>query len=132
MRGFAAGAQMWSRFMSRPIRTALRWQLLATAVLAVLFGLLSGVHGAMSAALGGLVITAAGVAFGLMGFLAQGKPAQLALLGMLRAEAVKIGLTVVLLWLVLTLYDKVVMVDLIASFVISTLIFSLAAFARDH
>jgi ATP synthase protein I len=86
----------------------------------------------MSAALGGLVITTAGVAFGLMGFLAQGKPAQLALLGILRAEAVKIALTVVLLWLVLSLYDKVVMVDLIVSFVISTLIFSMAAFARDH
>jgi ATP synthase protein I len=123
---------MWRRFISRPLRTALRWQLLVTAALAALFWLRSGVHGAVSAGLGGLVITVAGVVFGLMGYLAQGKPAQLALLGMLRAEAAKVALTVALLWLVLTLYDKVVMVDLMVSFVISTLIFSMAAFVRDH
>jgi ATP synthase protein I len=123
---------MLSRLASRPIRTVLRWQLIATAGLATVFGLYSGVHGAVSAALGGLVTILAGMVFGLMGIRAQRRPAQLALLGMLRAEAVKIGLTVLLLWLVLKLYDAVVVVDLIVTFVITTLIFSMAAFVRDN
>lgn len=111
----------------------LRWQVIVTVALALLFGLISGVHGAVSAALGGLVTIVAGAVFALMGSFAQRRPAaQLALLGMLRAEAVKIGLTVLLLWLVLKLYDAVVVLDLIVTFVISTLIFSMAAFVREH
>jgi hypothetical protein len=39
---------------------------------------------------------------------------------------------VLLLWVVLKLYDEVVVFDLIATFVISTLIFSMAAFVRDN
>lgn len=124
---------MLSRLSSRPIRMVLRWQVIVTVALALLFGLISGVHGAVSAALGGLVTIVAGAVFALMGSFAQRRPAaQLALLGMLRAEAVKIGLTVLLLWLVLKLYDAVVVLDLIVTFVISTLIFSMAAFVREH
>jgi ATP synthase protein I len=104
----------------------------ATAGLALLFGLYSGIHGAVSAALGGLVTILAGTVFGLLGIWAQAQPVQFALLGMLRAEAVKIGLTVLLLWLVLKLYDAVIVVDLIVTFVITTLIFSMAAFVRDN
>jgi ATP synthase protein I len=128
-----ASAGMLSRLASRPIRMVLRWQIIVTAALALLFGLISGVHGGLSAALGGLVTIVAGTVFALMGSFAQRRPAaQFALLGMLRAEAVKIGLTVLLLWLVLKLYDEVVVVDLIVTFVISTLIFSMAAFVREH
>jgi ATP synthase protein I len=123
---------MLNRLSSRPIRTVLRWQLIATVLLAAVFGLLSGMHGALSAALGGSVTIVAGIVFGLVGSFAQGQPAQFALLGMLRAEAIKIGLTVLLLWLVLKLYDAVVVVDLIFTFVITTLIFSMAAFVRDN
>jgi ATP synthase protein I len=123
---------MLSRVASRPMRTVLSWQLAATAGMAVLFGAYSGMHGAASAALGGMVTIVAGLAFAWMGTRAQRQPAQFALYGMLRAEAVKIGLTVLLLWAVLTLYDEVVVFDLIATFVISTLIFSMAAFVRDN
>jgi ATP synthase protein I len=123
---------MLNRLTSRPIRTVLRWQLLVTVVLAAVFGLLSGRHAAASAALGGAVTIVAGLVFALVGNLARGQPAQFALLGMLRAEAIKVGLTVLLLWLVLKLYDAVVVVDLILTFVITTLIFSMAAFVRDN
>jgi len=123
---------MWNRLGSRPIRTVLRWQLYATLGLGLAFGLYSGLHGAVSAALGGLVTILAGSVFGLMGTRAQARPAQFALLGMLRAEAAKIGLTVLLLWLVLKLYDAVIVLDLIVTFVITTLIFSMAAFVRDN
>jgi ATP synthase protein I len=144
MRGFAAArnvesvgsATMLSRLASRPIRTVLRWQFYATAALALIFGFFSGLHGALSATFGGFATIVPGVLFGLMGSLAQsqlarGQPAQLAVLGMLRAEAVKIGLTILLLWLVLKLYHSVVVLDLIVTFVTCTLIFSMAAFVRD-
>ena len=46
--------------LRRPIRTVLRWQLIATAVLTFAGGLLAGVDGALSAALGGGVSVVAG------------------------------------------------------------------------
>lgn len=123
---------MLSRLGSRPIRTVLRWQLAATALLAAAFWLLLGVHGAVSAGLGGLVTVLAGGLFTLLGAPRPGRSAAASLSWMLRAEAAKIGLTVLLLWLVLSVYDAVVVLALIVTFVISTLIFSLAAFVRDH
>jgi hypothetical protein len=41
---------------SKAIRTVLRWQVIATAILMLAVGLLAGVHGAISALLGGLVL----------------------------------------------------------------------------
>ena len=97
-----------------------------------IFGLSAGLHGALSGALGGLIGVVAGVAFTALGALAEGKTAGIALLAMLRAEAVKIGLMVLLLGLVLTTYTGVVVLGLITSFLASALIFSMAAFVRDN
>lgn len=123
---------MLLRLRGRPFRTVLRWQLIATAVLTLIFGFSAGLHGALSGALGGLIGVAAGAAFAALGSLAVGKPAGMALAAMLRAEAVKIGLMVLLLGLVLTTYSRVVVLGLIASFLVSALIFSMAAFVRDN
>jgi hypothetical protein len=49
----------------------------------------------------------------------------------LRAEAIKIGLAVLLLWLVLALYKDVVLIVFIGSFIFSILVFSMAFFVRD-
>ena len=43
------------RGLGKPIRTVLRWQLLATAALTLVAGAWVGTHGALSAALGGAV-----------------------------------------------------------------------------
>lgn len=123
---------MLCRLRSSPFRTVFWWQLLATAALALIFGIGAGVHGALSAALGGLISMGAGAAFAVLGSLAEGKPAGLALVTMLRAEAVKIGLMLVLLWLVLATYPKVVVLGLIASFLVSAVIFSMAVFVREN
>ena len=123
---------MWFRLRSRPLRTALRWQLIATAGLTLICAILAGLHGAVSAALGGLISVGAGAAFAALGSLAEGKPAGFALIHMLRAEAVKIGLMVVLLWLVLAAYAKAVVPALIASFLVTAVIFSMAALVRDE
>ncbi len=54
------------------------------------------------------------------------------LVGALAAEGVKIGLIVVLLWLVLAWYAEVVVPAFIGSFIATVLIFSMAFFVREH
>jgi ATP synthase protein I len=49
----------------------------------------------------------------------------------LGAEAVKIGLIVVLLWLVLAMYREVVVLVFIGTFTATVLIFAMALFVRD-
>ena len=48
--------------LSHPIRTVLRWQLLATALAIAVLGWFAGTHGAISAALGGAISIMAGLA----------------------------------------------------------------------
>jgi hypothetical protein len=52
--------------------------------------------------------------------------------GALRAEAVKIGLALVLLWLVLANYPQVAVGILLGTFVVTMLIFSMAFFVREY
>ena len=54
-----------------------------------------------------------------------------ALLGALKAEAVKIGLMLVLLLAVLAVYKEVVVASLVASFIATVLSFSLVVLSRD-
>jgi ATP synthase protein I len=118
--------------LRRPIRTVLRWQLIATAALTLAGGLLAGVDGALSAALGGAVSVCAGWVSAVVAAKGKAQSAGEVLFGALRAEAVKIGLIVLLLWLVLATYDSVVPLALIGSFVATVLIFTLAFFVREY
>ena len=116
----------------RPIRVVLRWQGIATVVLAAIAWLTSGGNGALSAALGGLVGIAAALGFAAVASLGGAGDAGTALLSVLRAEAVKIALIVVLLWLVLTNYKDVAIVWFIGSFLASALILSIAPAVPDR
>jgi ATP synthase protein I len=116
---------------SQAIRTVLRWQLLATVALAVIAALVAGQHGALSAALGGLVSFAAGLGFAAVASASRKDSAGLAMLAALRAEAVKIVLIVALLWIVLTVYQNVVIVAFIGTFIVTTIVFALALFVRE-
>jgi ATP synthase protein I len=120
------------RIKSRPIRIVLAWQLAVSVVLALLSGWLSGAHGAVSAALGGGIGLAAGVAFAFVTQKSGDKSAGGTLVTALQAESAKLGLSVILLWLVLATYDDVVAPACIGSFVLSILVFSMAFFVRDH
>lgn len=120
------------RIKSKPIRTVLAWQLIATAAMALLSGWLEGGHGALSAALGGAVGVAAGLGFAMMAQRGRDKSAGGTLVTALQAESVKIGLSVILLWLVLTNYDGVSASACVGSFILSILIFSMAFFVRDN
>jgi ATP synthase protein I len=120
------------RTLGRPIRTVLRWQLIATIVLTIVAGLLAGAHGALSAALGGAVSLCAGLVSAVVAAMGRAQSAGEILVGALRAEGVKIGLIVVLLWLVLATYGGVVAAAFFGSFFATVLIFALAFFVREY
>ena len=117
---------------SKPIRTVLGWQLVATAGSAALGGYLAGPHGALSAALGGLVSFVAGVGFAVVAAWGTADSAASVLTGALRAEGVKVVLIVLLLWLVMALYRNVVALAFFGTFIVATVLFSAAAFVREE
>ena len=119
------------RDLSKPIRTVLRWQLLATAALMLVAGIWAGAHGAFSALLGGSVSIFSGLAAACVASLGKAESAGGVLLIALGAEAVKIGLIVVLLWLVLAMYREVVVLVFIGTFTATVLIFAMAFFVRE-
>jgi len=119
------------RDLSKPIRTVFRWQLLATAALTLVTGIWAGAHGAFSALLGGSVSIFSGLAAARVASLGKAESAGGVLLIALGAEAVKIGLIVVLLWLVLAMYREVVVLVFIGTFTATVLIFAMAFFVRD-
>lgn len=119
------------RHLSKPVTTVLRWQLAATALLALAAGWLAGLHGAISAVAGGSVSIFAGLAAAFVASRGDTKSAGGLVVGALRAEGVKIGLIALLLWLVLKNYPGVVITAFMASFIVTVLIFAMAFFVRD-
>jgi ATP synthase protein I len=119
------------RPLSRPIRTVLQWQVIATAGLALAAAWLEGMHGAVSAVAGGSVSLVAGAASALVAARGGAKTAGGILVGALTAEGVKIGLIFVLLPLVLVVYRDVVVLAFFASFLVTVLIFAMAFFVRE-
>jgi ATP synthase protein I len=117
----------------KPIRTVLRWQLIATAILAALAGVLAGAHGALSAALGGAVSVCAGWTSAMVAATTgKAESAGGILLTALKAEGVKLGVIAFLLWLVLATYAEVVVTAFLGSFMATVLIFSMAFFVRER
>ena len=120
------------RQLRKPVLTVLRWQLAATATLVIGAALISGTHGAVSALAGGLISISAGLAAAWVASLGGAKSAGGVVLGAVRAEVLKLVLAVALLWLVLVNYSDAVVGALIASFVVTLLIFSMAFFVREY
>ena len=118
--------------LRKPIRTVLRWQVLATAALTLAGGFLAGVDGAVSAALGGAVGICAGWVSAVVASAGRAQSAGAVLLGALRAEAVKIGLSAILLWLVLATYSEAVVIAVVGAFVVTIVVFSMAFFVREY
>jgi ATP synthase protein I len=116
---------------NKAIRTVLGWQIIATAAMTLVLGLLTSVHGAVSAMLGGLVGICAGISFSIVISLSKSDSLAGTLITVFRAEAAKVFVAVVLLWVVLATYKDVVAVGFIGSFAISILIFGMAFFVRE-
>ncbi|MDH4096586.1 MAG: ATP synthase subunit I [Betaproteobacteria bacterium] len=118
--------------LRKPVRTVLRWQLIATAALTLAGGILAGVDGALSAALGGAVSICAGGVSAVVASKGRARSAGGVLISALAAEGVKIGLVVLLLGLVLATYQDVVAAAFFGSFLVTVLIFGVAIFVREY
>jgi len=114
-----------------PIGRIAGWQLLATVAIAAIAGWWAGLHGALSALLGGLVNITAGVVYAVVVGLRRAPTAGDTVRTMIRAEAAKITLIVLQLWLVLTTYRDVVPAALLAAFVVTVVVWTAAIVIRD-
>lgn len=114
-----------------PVGRVAAWQLLATVAIAAIAGGWVGLHGALSALLGGLVNMTAGVVYAVVVGLRRSPTAGDTVRTMIRAEAAKITLIVLQLWLVLTTYRDVVPAALFAAFVVTVLVWTAAIVIRD-
>jgi ATP synthase protein I len=122
---------MLRRIDSKPMRTVLAWQVVATVVVALGAGLWVGWHGAVSAILGGAVNQIADLAYALLVSGGGIRTAGNTLRTLFRAEGVRILLIVFLLGAVLTSYKDVVHPALFLSFVVSVIVFRMAILVKE-
>ena len=113
------------------MRTVLRWQVVATLVVALGAGFGAGWHGAISAVLGGAVNQIADLAYALLVSGGGIRTAGNTLRTLFRAEGVRILLIVFLLGWVLTSYKEVVHPALFLSFVVSVIVFRAAILVKE-
>ena len=113
-----------------PVGRIAAWQLFATVAIAAIAGVGAGLHGALSALLGGLVNVTAGIVYAVVVSLSGSRAPGDTVRTMIRAEAAKIMLIVLQLWLVLTTYRDVVTAALIAAFVVTVLVWTAAIVIR--
>jgi ATP synthase protein I len=95
-------------------------------------GMWMGLHGATSALLGGLVNVTAGAVFGWVATRSRKRSPEEVLLALFRAEAGKVALIVIQLWLVLAYYKQVVMAAFFGTFFLTVILFSMAIFVRNR
>ena len=115
----------------RPMRAALVWQLAATVLSAAIAGSFGGTHAAVSAALGGAVVIGANIAYACTVSLSAPRTAGATIQTLLRAEAVKVALIVLGLWLVFSGYREVVALPLVVTLIVTVLLWPVALLYRD-
>lgn len=91
----------------------------------------TGWQGALSATLGGAVNISAGAVFAVLVALGRSESAFGTVRTMLRAEAGKITMIVLQLWLILTTYQDVVHVAFFSAFVVTVLVSQAAILVQD-
>ena len=116
----------------KALRTVLRWQVYATAASMLIAGILMGMHAALSALAGGFINVVAGTVFGVVATRSSKRTATEAMIAVVRAEAAKIVLIVVLMWLTLAGYRELVVVPFFATFALTVIFFSMAIVVRDR
>jgi ATP synthase protein I len=125
-----------SPLKTKPIRTVLLWQGIATVAMAAVAGAWAGGPAAISAALGGAVNLVAGAAYALLlGWGLGDDPVPgvaTSLVAMFRAEVGKILVIIAGLWLALTMYREVVAAAFFTAFAVTVIVFSMAFFVRDE
>ena len=116
---------------SKPIRTVLAWQAIATAAIAAVSGGWAGFHAALSAVLGGAITLSSTVVYAFVLGIGPKATAGASVVTMLRAEGAKILVIILQLWLVLATYRDVVAAALFSAFVVTVLLFRTAFLARE-
>ena len=116
---------------NRPLRTVIRWQILFTIIAALASGLLIDLNGAISALLGGFISVTSSFAFAVIVSRHKGFTAGGTLRTALRAEAVKIIVTVLLLWFVFVNYEEINTLVFIGTFAIAVIVNSMALLVSD-
>ena len=116
---------------TKPIRYVLKWQALVTLAIAAIAGVLAGVHGAFSALLGGAVNLVACVVYAFVLGLGRPATAGATVVALFRAEASKIAVIVLQLWLVLANYHDAVLPAFLATFIVTVFMFGMALLVRD-
>jgi F0F1-type ATP synthase assembly protein I len=133
------GSGLDASLVTKPIRIVLKWQAIATVMVAVVAAIWvtvasdtgTALAAAWSAVLGGCINLAAVTVYGLV--LALSRPATPAatVVALFRAEAGKILVIVVALWLVLTTYSDIVPAAFFGAFVVTVLMFRMAFLDRN-
>ena len=116
----------------RPIRIVLGWLVAVTGILTLASAFVWGVHGAVSAALGGGVNLVAGGVYGWRVSRGEARTAGEAIATLFRAWGIKILLIVVQLVLVLRFYKDLVHAAFLAAFVITVAVFASAVAVRER
>jgi ATP synthase protein I len=121
---------------SKPVRTVLGWQLTVTAATALVAAPFAGFEGAISAVLGGLVNGVAGIVYFAVAGFGWSKSSPLsawdALRNAFRAEASKVLVTIVGLWIVLTAFKGIGFVPFFVAFMITAFLPGVALMVRDQ
>jgi ATP synthase protein I len=132
---FPSRARVYPPLSTKPVLIILKWQAIASVAIAAIAGMWAGGHGALSAALGGVVNLAATVVYAVVlraGLDSRGPtPAGRGLAAMFRAEAAKLLVIVLQLWFVLTQYRELVAAAFFAAFIVTVLLASVGLLARD-
>lgn len=110
----------------------LRVQLFFILAVTIIFGYWLGLHGAISAALGGGINFLAGVVFGLIVSRHQGFLPDEVIRTALKAEVSKVVIIVFLLWVVFKFYSNVVPAIFIGIFALTVLLHSVALFVVNE
>lgn len=114
-------------------RQMVKWQILATSAVAVLAYFLAGVHAAVSAlAGGGAAIIGGFVASCVAKRSDQKKQADAILINLLKAEASKILVIILLLWITFKVYTYIVPLALIVGLAAAALLSGAAFFALNE
>lgn len=118
---------------NKSLNAALKAQIVVTVLAAIGVGIIySSEHAAMSAMLGGLISVMPSAAYAMIVSHHKGYAAGDAIRTALRAEAVKIILTIMLLWIAFRFYVDVNAIALVATFIMVVLTYSAALFVSEE
>jgi ATP synthase protein I len=110
-----------------PLSRVIAWELAASLGVAAIGGWVTGMHGAVSGLLGGVVNIVAAAAYAALVRASNPHTPTATVRTMIRAEAGKIALIVLQLWLVLTTYAAVVHLAFFSAFVVTVLVGQMAS-----